>query len=329
MDPLLAALIGLGVVGLALISLVRAYQYNQRIKQFPAIARRAGLTYSETDPFNSTGVAFRLFGAGDGQMVTDVLWRPDDRQDDQSPPARVFNFAYYVKSDSGPVGSTKVWHRFTCALAQHNGNWPPIRIDPEGVLDRAFQKLGLPDIDFESEEFNRAFTVQCPDRKFASALIDPQMMDFLLTTGGEVTLETKGRFLLATSRPLDPAQLPALLHVAEQFVERVPPAVRELYPSFPDGAGTELFPMPPTSEESAGGGLGGGGLGGELDLFSLWHDANAAPAPYRFAPAPDELDPESDAWDPTPGVDHDLEGRPVAPAVEDPWHEHPHPPPAG
>jgi len=319
-DPLLAALIGLGVVGFALVSVVRAYQYNQRIRQLPAIARRAGLAYSETDGFNSTGVAFRLFQAGDGQMVTDVMWRPADRQGDQSPPARVFNFAYYEKRDSGVAGGTKLWHRFTCALAQHNGNWPPIRIAPEGILDRAFQKLGLPDIDFESEEFNRAFTVQCPDRKFASALIDPQMMDFLLATAGDITLETKGRFLLATSRPLDPAQLPGLMHVTEELLQRVPPTVRELYPSFPDGAGTELFTTPRLAAESTGGGAG--------DLFnpiSVWRGLESAPRPYEFAP--EVTHPDDNPWDPTPGVDHDLEGHPVEPTVEDPWHDHPLPPP--
>jgi len=35
---------------------------------------------------------------------------------------------------------------------------------------------------------------------------------------------------------------------------------------------------------------------------------------------------QDDSWDPTPGVDHDLDGHPVDPAVEDPWHDRPVPP---
>jgi hypothetical protein len=321
MNPLLAALIGAGVVALALVSVVRAYRYNQRVRLFPVIARRAGLAYSETDPFNSTGVAFPLFETGDGQMVTDVMWRDSDRRDEQSPTARVFNFAYFDRRDSGPAGSTKVWHRFSCALAQHNGNWPPIRVAPEGMLDRAFQKLGLPDIEFESEEFNRAFTVQCNDRKFASALIDPQMMEFLLSAARDVTLETKGRFLLARSRPLDPAELPGLLHIAEEFLERIPPTVREVYPSFPDGAGTELFPTPLSSVESSD-----APIGGDFNPLSIWGAVDRAPTPFTFAP--DVVHSDDDPWDPTPGVDHDLDGHPVTSIVEDPWHDHPLPPPA-
>ena len=36
------------------------------------------------------------------------------------------------------------------------------------------------DIELESDEFNRAFTVTCPDRKFASDVLTPQTMQLLL-----------------------------------------------------------------------------------------------------------------------------------------------------
>lgn len=44
----------------------------------------------------------------------------------------------------------------------------------------ALRASGLRDIEFESEEFNRAFTVKCDDRRFANALIDGRMMAWLL-----------------------------------------------------------------------------------------------------------------------------------------------------
>ena len=55
--------------------------------------------------------------------------------------------------------------------------------------------------------------------------------------------ETKGRFLLLSTRRIDPIEMPALLNLADEFVRRVPPAVRELYETFPDGAGTDVFPL--------------------------------------------------------------------------------------
>ena len=57
---------------------------------------------------------------------------------------------------------------------------PPLRVDPEDFLDRFVGRITGNDIDLESEEFNRAFTVSCPDRKFASDVLHPQMMEFLL-----------------------------------------------------------------------------------------------------------------------------------------------------
>ena len=51
---------------------------------------------------------------------------------------------------------------------------------PESFLDRFVGRLTNSDIELESEDFNRAFTVTCPDRKFASDVLHPRMMEFLL-----------------------------------------------------------------------------------------------------------------------------------------------------
>ena len=57
---------------------------------------------------------------------------------------------------------------------------PPLTVDPENFLERFVGRLTDSDIDLESEDFNRAFTVSCPDRKFASDVLHPQMMEYLL-----------------------------------------------------------------------------------------------------------------------------------------------------
>ena len=43
--------------------------------------------------------------------------------------------------------------------------------------------VGLGDQDLESERFNRAFDVRASDRRFASALLDARMMEWLLAPG--------------------------------------------------------------------------------------------------------------------------------------------------
>ena len=48
------------------------------------------------------------------------------------------------------------------------------------MIGRLIGRLTNRDIELESEDFNRAFTVSCPDRKFASDVLHPRMMEFLL-----------------------------------------------------------------------------------------------------------------------------------------------------
>ena len=53
-------------------------------------------------------------------------------------------------------------------------------MDPENFIERVVGRLTNSDIELESEDFNRAFTVRCPDRKFASDVLHPRMMELLL-----------------------------------------------------------------------------------------------------------------------------------------------------
>ncbi len=304
MEHLPLALMVVVGAGLALVGLVRGYQRSQRQRAIPAAARAAGLDYSPEDPFNCTAVAFPLFRAGDGRTVQDVMWRRPaaDRiggDDDATDPVRVFDYSYYDEYHDRSGAVRKEWHRFTCALVRHNGSWPQLHVTREGLLDKAEHLIGGADIDFESEEFNRTFAVRCGDRRFASAFIDPQMMEILLKTGGTIGLDTMGRYLLLSTDPLDAEVMPRLLAMAEDVLAHVPPAVWELYPTVPDEPGHEDVPL-------AGDGL-----------------APARPAAWLpFDETPSLLDAD-EAWDPTPGVDHDLDGHVVEPTPEDPWHDRP------
>lgn len=53
-------------------------------------------------------------------------------------------------------------------------------IRPERFLDHMKTRIGLEDIAFESIEFNRRFYVMSGDRRFASDVVNPRMMQFLL-----------------------------------------------------------------------------------------------------------------------------------------------------
>jgi hypothetical protein len=286
-----------------------AWLRAERARALPGVAAAAGLRFSEVDLFNTLAVPFPLFRAGDGRTIQNVMWR--EARGSTNTPTRVFDYSWYEEHRDRRGRERRRWEYLSCAFGQHNGAWPVITIERGAFVDRVGRLLGLPTVELESEEFNRTFAVRCADAKFATDLLSPQLMEFLLTTKGTIRFETRGRFLLASTSRVDAALMPGLLAVVEQFLALVPPVVRELYGSFPDGAGTEHMP-PPTSEPAAPAGERSGGLGG---VFQTRWDS-APQRAFEFAPPPDLR--REGAWDPTPGVDHDLDGNVVA-NHEDPW----------
>ena len=271
----------------------------QRRQEAATIAAKVGLHFESVDPFDCTRIAFQLFLKGDGREAINVMWRDTD----DGHAYRVFDFAYYEehKDEYGRV--SKTYHRSSCALALVGSAWPDITVWRAGLLDKVFDAITKGDIDFESEEFNRLFSVHCSDRRFASALIDPQMLEFLLGTRGELSFELKGRWLLVWSEPVAPKFMPGLLRVAEEFVQHIPKVVWDLYPSmFVDADGRPLAPGDDPVDR----------MKGELEL-----------AEHREGHRDDPWDVLTEspfaALERHDGVEYDLDGNVIPKVEEDPW----------
>jgi len=278
---------------------IAALRRAKRAMQIGEIASRAGLQYSASDPFDCARVSFTLFIKGDGRGAENVMWRePGDGH-----VYRVFDFWYYDEYTGEHGNLERMYHRSSCAMALVGSSWPDITIVREGLLGKVITTLAGDDIDFESEEFNRLFAVRCRDRRFASALIDAQMMDFLLTTKGELNFELKGRWLLVWTDPVNPKLMPGLLGVAEKFVGHIAPVVWDLYPStFVDSDGK---PLPPGDDPVDR-------MKADLELaeYRHEHDRDAFDV---LARSPFEALERDD------GVEFDLDGHPLPQVEEDPW----------
>lgn len=210
---------------------------QRRMEGLAEVATRNGLHYSSADPFGCTRVAFPLFRKGDGCQAENVLWR--ERSDGLA--TRAFDFSYYVErtDDQGRVHRSHT--RFSCVMAQVDGSWPDVSITRDGLFEKALDLIGLGSIELESDEFNRRFALRSPDRRFAVTLVDARMIDFLLSTEARFAFFVKGRWVLLASDPVPAAMVPALMRVAEAFVENVPRVVHELWPSpFRDDEGRPL-----------------------------------------------------------------------------------------
>ncbi|MDP7061967.1 MAG: hypothetical protein QF489_03420 [Planctomycetota bacterium] len=122
-------------------------------------------------------------------------------------PAAAFTFRY--KTGSGKNQST---HHFSVALINIERPFPELRVHPENILSRFGQALGFDDIDFESMEFSKAFTVRSRDRKLAFDFCHTGMMEYLLRHRN-TAIELEGSTLaLFRTRKLSAADLEPMLN---------------------------------------------------------------------------------------------------------------------
>ena len=104
-------------------------------------------------------------------------------------PATAFCFNYTTGS-----GKHQQTHTLGVALIELEQFFPELRIYPENMLSRFGQFLGFEDIDLDSMEFSKAFTVRSGDKKLAYDFCNTNMMTLLLQNRS-TALELEGRTL--------------------------------------------------------------------------------------------------------------------------------------
>ncbi|MBV9096974.1 MAG: hypothetical protein JO079_02850 [Frankiaceae bacterium] len=116
------------------------------------------------------------FGEGDTRRARNVI-----RGTWKSSPFVSFDYSYETHTSDGRGGSSTQVHRYTVASLALPADLPRLQVTPESVFSRLGHALGMADIDLASEDFNRAFRVNCPDPKFASDALPPRTMELLLS----------------------------------------------------------------------------------------------------------------------------------------------------
>jgi len=206
----LAAAVGVGAV---------VYSYHaakKRREQLLAFAASRGWTFAQEEPRLVDRFTGPPFGMGFGRRAYNVLYGTHDGRDLVS-----FDYEYKTRTSTGKQTTTTV-HRFSVLGLSMGVAMRPLSVDPENLLDRFVGRLTGTDIDMESEDFNRAFTVSSPDRKFASDVLHPQMMEFLLAhpqLGWR--FEQDSMLVIAPGRRA-PEQIDATLAVMDGITDRVP-----------------------------------------------------------------------------------------------------------
>jgi hypothetical protein len=218
-------LFALAVIAMIAIGVFSYLARKRRLEGFALVASQQGLSFAEDDPFGTLEEPFALFRKGDGQGVENVMWGIWHDAD-----LRVFDYWYYQESRDAQGHTSRSYHRFDCVRLAVSANCPHTSIDPEDLFSRLADALSFHDIEFESEAFNRAFTVRSTDEKFANDLIDARMIEWLLANATDCWIELVDDQILLAYRRLAPEELPGLMALAVAFVMKVPRVVGELYP---------------------------------------------------------------------------------------------------
>ncbi len=198
---------------------------KKRREEFFRLSVRLGLEYSIKDPFDTPSLPFDLFGKGERRSAQNVLWG-----DVAGMRVRLFDYSYVIRHHNPKGPDTTTTHRFSCVLAEIDADCPHLAIDREGFMSRLADHVGFRDIEFESEEFNKAFQISSEDRRFAFAFIDASMMAWLMDEGGICRYEVVGPLALCYCDRVRPAEYENLLEVLRRFRSHVPAVVSSLYP---------------------------------------------------------------------------------------------------
>ena len=195
----------------------------KRRRRMSEVAASHGLAFSAKDPFRMVvTLPLDFFDHGHSRKVSNVMYArtPDGRD------VRAFDYEY-------TTGSRKNRHVYyhSCGLISTGAEWPRLTLAPEGFFERVTDVIGGAGIQFESEEFNRTWEVRSADPRFAAAMIDPEMMLFLMEKAEGARVEVHGPWILFAGERLEPEQLPQVLASAEAFRSGIPPVVWSLYPS--------------------------------------------------------------------------------------------------
>ncbi len=210
----------------ALMIVVAYFAYQAKKKRrlaLQAFATQYGMTYSQSDPHGLLNYAFGLFQRGEGRGIENVLtgaW--------QECPVKAADYWYYTESTDSKGHKSKSYHHFSVVVVDVALGLPPVSLQREGFFTRLADHVGLRDIDFESEAFNRAWNVKADDREFAFKLVDARMMHFLMATEG-FGYEVCGPWLLIFSKRLKPTELIPLLGTAKGFHDQIPRLVWNEY----------------------------------------------------------------------------------------------------
>ena len=223
-------LVIVGVIAVIAVMTYLGHLERKRRERFRQLSKELGLQFREGD--HSVDRRYRFLDAlkkGDDRYATICLSGTYKEYT-----VEAFEFHYETYSTDSKGNRTTHHHysnHYVLEGGKHgseeNGTalrYPELRIYPETLLSKIGQALGYDDIDFESIEFSKSFTVRSKDKKFAYDICHGRMMEHLLKHK-DFAIEIEGRFISLTFG--NKLQLEQVESGLKQLIK-----IRELFPDY-------------------------------------------------------------------------------------------------
>jgi len=173
------------IAGIVLVGAVAYFSWLAEKKRREAMARLAAELGWSFDPTRDRShdeeyAHFEIFRRGHSRAAHNTMWGELELKGRRWP-AKMGDFTYKVTTSTGKSTSTQTYRFSYLILHMPWSGVPDLLIRREGMFDKIAGALGFDDIDFESAQFSRRFHVSSPDKRFAYDVIDPRMMEFLMT----------------------------------------------------------------------------------------------------------------------------------------------------
>jgi len=138
----------------------------------------------------------------------------------------LFDYSYKVTTSNGKTTTTTT-HNQAVVAARIPMTMPGLDLCPENILHRIGNKLGMQELNFELEEFNRRYFIRSGDSKGAYDLLHPQAIEFLMSRPVR-HWQMSGIYILLFEKGSRPAsEFMAMFQEIRQFVGLIPAYYRQ------------------------------------------------------------------------------------------------------
>lgn len=232
--PSLLFIVALAVI--VIVGIIGAIAAKRRREAMQALANQLGFSYladglgrhggfltlTENARFASRFDLFHPFGQGERRDIANLVYGRRGEVD-----WTIFDYSYETQSTDSEGKSQTTTHRHGVVAARVPLTFPSLTLTPENFFHRVGAKLGLSELTFELEEFNRRYFIRSSDPKLAYDLLHPRAIEFLM---GRPTRDWQfGGFyiLLVKSGSYTPAEIVQAMDEIDGFLALIPSYYRQ------------------------------------------------------------------------------------------------------